>query len=181
MLPAEMVPSSFWHLLDSFHGSHSSVGQGVRLITLRSTLQARVGPSILKGVLTRADPIDLAGRRSNPPSFRVWNRGKFNFWFCCRALEHDVVCVRSTAGRSQCSSISGIGVEHIVAIDMPRVRFPADAFLGNRYHHLDCAPQAAASVGICRSRTSQLNGCRFGAVTVKAHFLLGWALPFSLA
>ena len=71
-------------------------------------------------------------------------------------------------------------VEHIVAIDVPWARFPADAFLGNRYHHLECALQAAASVGICRSLHSQLNGCRFGAVTVNAHFLLGWALPFSL-
>ena len=71
-------------------------------------------------------------------------------------------------------------VQHIVAIDVARVRFPADAFLSNRYHHLECALQAAASVRICRSKNSQLNGCRFEAVTVKAHFLLGWALPFSL-
>ena len=82
------------------------------------------------------------------------NRKKFNFCFCCRAVEHDHPCVRTTAGRNECSSsISGLVVENIVAIDVTRIRFQADAFLTGQY---------------------RLHGKRVWAVTTKAQFLVGW-------
>ena len=63
------------------------------------------------------------------------------------------MCVRTTAGRNECSSISGLVVEYIVAIHVTRDRFPADAFLTGQY---------------------RLHGRRVWAVTTKAQFLLGW-------
>ena len=65
-------------------------------------------------------------------------------------MEHDHLCVSTAAGRNECSSISGLVVEYIVAIDVTRVRFPADAFLAGRY---------------------LLHGRRLWAATTKAQFL----------
>ena len=45
-------------------------------------------------------------------------------------MEHDHLCVSTAAGSNECSSISGLVVEYIVAIDVTQVRFPADATVG---------------------------------------------------
>ena len=87
-----------------------------------------------------------------PPSLSG-KRKKFNFCFCCRAMEHDHLCVKTIAGRNKCSSISGLVVEYIVAIDVARVRFRACAFLTGQY---------------------RLHERRVRAVATKAQFFLGW-------
>ena len=87
------------------------------------------------------------------PLSLFWKRKKFNFCFCCRAMEHDHLCVKTIAGRNKCSSISGLVVEYIVAIDVARVRFRACAFLTGQY---------------------RLHERRVRAVATKAQFFLGW-------
>ena len=67
--------------------------------------------------------------RSTEPEIVGSSPTRVNFFACSWHLLSSFVCVSYGQGSLYTAGISGLVVEYIVAIDVTRVRFPADAFI----------------------------------------------------
>ena len=67
--------------------------------------------------------------------------------------------MRLTVGRNPVSSISGLVVEYIVAIDVTQVRFPADALSYAGAYNVGGAPRWGSKVAdACRTNRAKAKG-----------------------